>query len=130
MRIFQTRWFARFSRKEGIGDALLTDAIQRAERGMIDAELGGGLIKQRVARPSRGRSSGWRTLIAFRSGEISVFLYGFAKSARDNVDADELADLKTLAGYFLTLREDVLKHLLMSGDLVEVSDDEPEKDLS
>jgi hypothetical protein len=79
VRIFKTRAFARFARREGIDDAVLGSAIDRAERGQIDAELGGGIIKQRVARPGAGRSGGFRTVIAYRTSELSVFLYGFAR---------------------------------------------------
>jgi hypothetical protein len=58
LRIFKTRWLARFARREGISDASMAEAIARAERGLIDADLGGGLIKQRVARTGQGRSGG------------------------------------------------------------------------
>lgn len=78
MRIFKTRWMARFARKAGIDDALLVEAIDRAERGLIDADLGGGVIKQRVGRSGQGRSGGYRTLIAFRFGDLAFFIYGFA----------------------------------------------------
>ncbi len=64
MRVFKTRWFARFAKREDISNDCLADAIARAERGLIDADLGGGLIKQRVARPGKGKSGGYRTLIA------------------------------------------------------------------
>jgi len=67
---------------------------ERAERGLIDAELGGHLIKQRVARLGGGRSGGYRTVIAYRAAQRSVFLYGFAKSERDNIGNRELDDLK------------------------------------
>ena len=82
MRVFKTRWFARFAKREDISDDRLADAIARAERGLIDAKLGGGLIKQRVARPSKGKSGGYRTLMAYRSGQRAVFLFGFAKRSR------------------------------------------------
>lgn len=91
MRVFKTRDFARFARKEGIDDERLCEAIERAERGLIDADLGGGVIKQRVARPGKGRSGGYRTLIAYRNEARAVFVYGFAKSAKDNVSPAELA---------------------------------------
>jgi hypothetical protein len=94
LRVFTTKVFARFVRKERIEARRLCEAIMRAERGSIDAELGGYLIKQRVSRPGGGRSGGYRTLIAFRSSHRSVFLYGFAKSERDNVSDRELDDLK------------------------------------
>jgi hypothetical protein len=73
LRIFLTKDFARFARRQGIADSALREAIKRAERGLIDANLGSGLIKQRVARPGQGRSGGYRTLIAFRSKERSFF---------------------------------------------------------
>ena len=79
MRVFKTRAVARFCKSEAITDGQLTDAIARAERGLINADLGGGLIKQRVARPGKGKSGGWRTLIAYRKGQRAVFLFGFAK---------------------------------------------------
>lgn len=72
-RVFKTRWFERFARKERLSDATLREAIARAERGLIDADLGGGMIKQRLARPGQGRSAGYRTLVVFRRGDLAVF---------------------------------------------------------
>jgi len=66
VRIFKSRWFQRFARKEKIADAVLREAVARAERGQIDAELGGEVIKQRIARPGQGRSKGYRTIIFLR----------------------------------------------------------------
>ena len=94
MRIFATKIFARFARKERLDDKRLCEAILRAVRGSIDADLGANLIKQRVARPGGGRSGGYRTVIAYRASQRSVFLYGFAKNERDNIDDRELDDLK------------------------------------
>ena len=79
-RILLNRWFQRFASKERISSAALIEAIDRADRGLIDADLGGGVIKQRVARPGQGRSGGYRTLILFRVGRRAVFAFGFAKS--------------------------------------------------
>jgi hypothetical protein len=80
MRIYKSAWFAKFARKEKIDDSALCDAIHRAEKGLIDADLGSGLLKQRVARGGAGKSGGYRTLIVFRSGERAIFAFGFAKS--------------------------------------------------
>jgi hypothetical protein len=79
VRIFKTRWIARFARKSRISDAMLVEAIRRAERGLIDADLGGGVIKQRIGREGQGRSGGYRTLIAFRLGDRAVFMFAFCK---------------------------------------------------
>ena len=81
MRVFKAKGFARFARRERVSDVVLCDAVRRAERGLLDADLGGGIIKQRVARPGQGRSGGYRVLIAYRAKTRSAFLFGFAKSA-------------------------------------------------
>ena len=91
MRIHKVRGFARFQRRELIADSALIVAIGRANDGLVDADLGGGLLKQRIARPGQGKSGGYRTVIAFRRGDLAIFLFGFAKSDSDNIDGDELS---------------------------------------
>ena len=83
MRIFQNKAFIRFAKKAGIGDAVLCEAIRNAERGLIAADLGGGIIKQRIARPGQGKSGGFRTLIVFRAAARAFFVHGFAKNEKD-----------------------------------------------
>src|SRR6266581_4838241 len=97
LRVFATKWFVRFARSEQIRDDRLCEAVDRAEAGSIDADLGGDLVKQRVARAGGGRSGGFRTLIAYQGTKRSVFLYGFAKNERDNISPKKLAELKLLA---------------------------------
>src|SRR6266852_8915564 len=101
LRIFKTRWFTRFARGALITDSSLSKAVERAGQGLLDADLGGGVIKQRVARPGQGRSGGFRVLIAYRAKTRSVFLFGFAKSARGNVEDDELATAREIARLWL-----------------------------
>lgn len=101
MRVFKTKWFRRFARREGMYDPVLCEAIGRAVRGHVDADLGSGIIKQRIARPGQGRSGGFRSLIVFRRRDRAIFVFGFAKSERENVDADELEDLKATAALLL-----------------------------
>jgi hypothetical protein len=127
VRIFSTRWFARYARKEGISDGSLREAIERAGRGLVDANLGGHLIKQRVARQGRGRSGGYRVLIAFRAGQRSAFLYGFAKNERGNIDQVELADLKVLAERLLNFTASEMETALRQGELKEVASDGSEE---
>jgi hypothetical protein len=91
MRVFKTRPFVRFAGRERIADATLCEAVRRADRGLIDADLGGGVIKQRIARPGQGRSGGYRSIVLFRRGERAFFAYGFAKNDRANIRHDELA---------------------------------------
>ena len=119
-RIFKTRWFERFARKEKIRDPVLVDAIRRAEKGQVDADLGGGVIKQRIARPGEGKSGGYRTIIFFRQGERAIFAYGFAKSDRANIDADDEKQFKDAARHVLLLTEKQIDELVKNGDFVEV----------
>ena len=119
VRIFKSRWFQRFARKEGIGDAALREAVARAENGQIDADLGGEVIKQRIARPGQGRSKGYRTIILFRRGAKAFFVYGFSKSQRANINDDEEQQFKEAAKIVLSLTENALSVRLKRGDFVE-----------
>lgn len=124
MRVFKTKEFARFSRREKIRDLGLCEAVERAERGLIDADIGGGVIKQRVARPGEGRSGGYRTIIAYRSQTRSIFMYGFPKSGKANLSDDEVVVYRRLAKAFLGLDEADLLRLTKSGELIEVAYDD------
>ena len=120
MQIFLSRWFQRFAKKEGITDAVLRDATDRANKGQIDADLGGEVIKQRIARPEQGKSKGYRAIILFRRGAKAVFVYGFAKNKRANIDETEEKQFKEAAKHVLALSEKQLAELLKRGDFVEV----------
>lgn len=123
MGVFKTREFARFARREQVQDASLCEAAARAERGLVDAELGGGLIKQRIARQGQGRRGGFRTLMAFREGQHTVFLYGFAKNERDNIGADELVFWRRVASAFLAMDAAAFALLTAAGEIMEIACD-------
>ena len=120
MRIFKSRWFHHFANKEEITDAALRDAADRAGKGQIDADLGGEVIKQRIARPGQGRSKGYRTIILFRRGARAFFVYGFSKSRRANIDDAEEKQFKEAAKHVQALTEKQLAELLKRGDFLEV----------
>lgn len=122
MRVYETRIFSRFARKESIKGKQLLEAVQRASDGLIDADLGGGLIKQRVARPGQGRSGGYRTILVFRTGSLAIFLTGFAKNERENISADDLEDLKLIARQWLKYPERIEADMA-AGILNEVNND-------
>lgn len=120
MRIFKTKPFLRFARKEGISDADLCEAVGRADDGRIDADLGGGVIKQRISREGEGKSGGFRTIILFREGENAFFVFGFAKKDRTNITRDELAAFRKLARQMLPMRDDALKAAIKNETITEV----------
>ena len=120
MQTFKTKAFARFAKREGLADAALREAVRRAETGLVDADLGGGVIKQRIAREGGGRSAGFRTIVLFRRRELAFFVYGFAKSDRENLRPDELAAFRLLADRYLGLDEAGLRAAQSIGAIIEV----------
>lgn len=117
-------WFERFARKQRITDAALIDAVRRAERGQIDADLGGSVIKQRVARAGQGKSGGYRTIILYRQEQRAFFVFGFAKSEQANIDDDEEAQFKKMAKELLSLSGAQMAVLVEKGRFSEVEDGE------
>jgi len=124
VRTFKTKGFTRFADKAGISDAALCRAVRDVARGLVAADLGGGVIKQRIARPGQGKSGGFRTLIAFRAGARAIFVHGFAKNEKDNIETDELAALKKLTTELLAYDEKTTARVVASGVLLEVNCDE------
>ncbi len=120
MSVFMTKEFARFARKAGMVDAKLLQAAHDVAAGRYDADLGGGVFKQRVARPGAGKSGGFRTIILFRVGSHSFFAHGFAKSDKANLSVKELKALKRLADLLLGFSEGQLKAAQAAGELMEV----------
>ena len=123
MRTFKTKWLTRFARREGIADKSLREAIERAERGLIDADLGGGLIKQRVARQGQGRSGGYRMIIAYRTKDLAVFLFGFAKNDLENIGREDLLTAREIAADWLAADDERLKRAIAEGEIQELSHD-------
>lgn len=124
MRIFKTKWFTRWATKEGINDATLKMAVSEMQNGQIDADLGGHVYKKRLAKPSSGKSGGWRTLLAFRLEDKAFYIFGFAKNTKDNIDSKELKALRLLAKTLLNYNDDELKQALYARELIEVNDHE------
>jgi hypothetical protein len=120
MRIFKMRKFARFADDEGIDDDSLCEAVERAQRGLIDADLGGEVVKQRIARPGQGSARGFRTVILFRRSHRAVFALGFAKKNQENIDPDDLAAFRRLAREMLGYDEATIADILDAGTLTEV----------
>ncbi len=120
MRVFKNAWFSKFAGKEKISDEALYEAVKRAEAGLIDADLGGGVIKQRVARPGSGKSGGFRTLVFFRAGSRAVFAFGFAKNDQANIGARDERELKDAAKIVLGLSEEMMDRQVTAGKFEEV----------
>jgi len=117
---FQKQVVLKFAREEGIQDKELCEAVSEAERGLIDADYGGGVIKQRIARPNEGKSGGFRSIILYRQGEKAFFVFGFLKKEKDNIKIDEVRWFKKMAKSTFALSEDQLEKLIKTGDFRSV----------
>lgn len=96
-RVFKTRHFSRWMRKTELTESALCSAVAEMAQGLIDADLGGGVVKKRVGLAGRGKRGGARTLVATNKGNRWFFVFGFEKNDRANIGADELEALQDLA---------------------------------
>jgi hypothetical protein len=124
MRVFKTKWFARWASTEQLSDRALLSAVDEMKQGLIDANLGGYVFKKRVSIKGRGKSAGLRTLLAFRAEDRAYFVFGFAKNERADISDRELRALKVLAGELLRYDARALAKAIDFGELILVIDDE------
>ena len=120
MRIFKSKWFTKFARKNGLSDAALRAAALEIEAGSFDADLGGHVYKQRIARDGQGKRGGYRTIVLFKRGERAFFMYGFAKSELANITDDDLVWYKEAAKNYLLANEKQLDEWLEKSAFYEV----------
>ena len=115
MRVFKNKWFQRFALKNEINDDTLLEAIERADKGLIDADLGGGLLKKRIAREGQGKSGGYRVIIFYRKEDKAFFMFGFAKSDQENLQKREQEEYKAAAKLYLQLTEKQILEMMEKG---------------
>jgi len=123
MSVYKTKEFSKFARKADLGSAELLEAAKAVASGQWDADLGGGVFKQRIAREGGGKSGGFRTIILFKVGGHSFFVHGFAKNEKASITPKELKALKKLAATFLGLDVEGLEKASASGEIAEVRND-------
>ena len=124
MQIFLTKWFDRWSNKEGLSKQALRNAVIEMEGGVIDANLGGNVVKKRVGVHSQGKRGGVRTIVAFKIKDKAFFLYGFAKNQQDNINDKQLQALKLMAKHLLSYDNKALDKAIKAQELIEVKNDE------
>ncbi len=119
-RVFKTRHFMRWARKAGLPDDALCNAVHEIAHGLVDADLGGGVLKKRVALPGRGKRGSTRTLLATNRDTRWFFVFGFEKNAQDNVTPEELKAVHALADDLLALSPQALDDATQTGALTEI----------
>ena len=122
-RVFKIRHFSRWMRKTELSDRVLCVAVSEMEKGLIDADLGGSVVKKRVPLPGRGKSGSTRILVATNKGNRWFFLFGFEKNERSNVTEAELESLREIAKQLLVRTSKELDEAVRDGSLQEICHD-------
>lgn len=120
MRVFRTRLFSKFQKKEDISEELLRKAVREILSGLYEANLGGNVFKKRIAKLGQGKSRSMRSIIAYKSNKRLIFMFGFSKNSTENITEDELYYLKKLAKYFLELDESKINYAIKKNELQEL----------
>jgi hypothetical protein len=116
LRVFASKPFMRFARSFGIDDGALRETVN----GPYDADLGSGLFKYRLAREGEGTSGGARALIAMKSGNRAVLMFGFEKKDLANIRPDELRAYRKAARIYLSYSEDEITAIVKQKALIEI----------
>jgi len=120
MRIFVIKEFSKWAKACDLTDDLLCSAVDEIELGLVDADLGGHLLKKRIATKGRGKSGSVRTLVTFSKSTRTIFMYGFEKSERANISQKEKKMLQELGKFYLSLTDTELESRLKSRALREI----------
>ncbi len=120
MRVFKTKWFDKWSKKEKLNNKQLKNAVGEMDKGLVDADLGKAVFKKRIAIAGQGKSGGYRTIIAYKLEDKAFFIYGFSKSKKTNISNNELKALQILAENVLGYDDLKLDDLILKKELYEV----------
>ena len=112
MKKLCTKWFKKWARKLNLSDENLLQAIENLKNGLSVADLGSNIYKVRVQRPGKGKSSGFRTIVVYKVEENAIFLYGFGKNEKANIDKQELNYFKKLGSDLLALNVEQISNFI------------------
>ncbi len=127
LAVYRTKTFSRWIRGSGLTDQALAQTVDEMVAGLIDADLGGHVVKKRVALPGHGKRSGARTIVATNFESCWFFLFGFEKNERSNIDRNELTALQEIATKFLSMSSVELEKLILVGELTRINHNDTAK---
>ena len=120
MKILATKQLSKWSKKNDVSIEDLFSAAEEVVNGDFEANLGGHIIKKRVAINSGGKSGGARMILFFRARERLIYIHGFKKNEKANITDTELKAFKGLAKIFEVMTEDQINQSIKSGYFIEV----------
>ena len=120
MSLYKTRPFARIAKKAGITDAALKSSVEEMRKGIIHADLGGNVYKQRVAVPGQGKRGGSRVIVATNLQDRWIFVHCYLKKNQNDIAPDEEIAFKELARVYLSLSWNAIETAVKRGILEEI----------
>jgi len=120
MRIFKSKWFSRYARKEKITDKQLKDAIDNVHKGLVDCNYQDGVIKQRIARSGQGKSGGYRSIILYHFKSHAFFIFCYSKNEKSDLEPNEIKTFKALSKEYMQLTDNQIQELIELNELTEV----------
>ena len=118
----KTKWFNKWSKKNIITDNKLIKAIEAISNNLGIIDLGGNLYKVRIPRTGQGKSGGFRTIVVFKESDRAIFLYGFSKNEKDNLDKEELRFFKKLGKDLLEIDKKEFLRMEQLGDFISLKE--------
>ena len=116
----KTKWFNKWAKKNALTDKNLLKTIENISFNLGVVNLGGGLFKIRTPKVGQGKSGGFRTLVVYKEKDLAVFVYGFAKTDKDNLDKEELKYFKILAKDLLKIKNSEYVKLEKQGSFISL----------
>ena len=118
----KTKWFDKWSKKNLISDKKLLDILRNISNNLGVVNLGGELYKIRVNKEGQGKSGGFRTIVVYRQSEIAIFVYGFSKNVKSNLNKEELTDFKILSKDLLSMNKQEYQNLVAQGEFINIKE--------
>ncbi|CAN7630077.1 type II toxin-antitoxin system RelE/ParE family toxin [Neorhizobium tomejilense] len=126
MRVLKDVEFNNWAIEYGVTDEMLCVAAKEIEDGLVEARLGGFLLKKRVAAPGRGKSGSYRTIVGHRQADRLIFVHGFAKNETDNIKRNEKAALRKLCDVYMGADDKKLAEMIKKNTILEIECNEPD----
>jgi len=116
----KTKWFNKWAKKSSLSDKNLLKTIDNVSKNLGVVNLGNGLFKIRTPKVGHGKSGSFRTILVYKEKDIAIFIYGFSKSDKDNLDKDELKYFKKLAKDLLNIDKKQFSELEKQGSFINI----------
>ena len=118
----KTKWFDKWAKKQTVTDRLLLETIENVSNQLGTNNLGSGLFKVRTPKIGKGKRGGIRTFLVYKESEKAIFVYGFSKNKKDNLDKNELKYCKKLAKDLLAIENNEYERLISLGNFNEIEE--------